>query len=721
MPRIIRNIIIFSFLMLNTLAYSQNFSRVLFDNSVLSGNYGYSLVSYSGYSWVENVKGRMSLVDTLSFTPHNSLSLKYTSSIRGMWEASVFFPENKSYLLSENEEILSFRIYLMDGFDYQAFPQIAILQGDSCTQRISIQNSYIDELQRNEWLHIEIPLRHFSGFNANEMVSGLVFYQGGATGLEVVNQLLIDQIEFIPSNLPKTALNYPAVLNSVTASEKHVEVEWQLPLDPAIRSVKIYRSIDGENFEEIAIRPILASKYIDVVSVSNRNYFYKITWLDHHYAESPFSKVLSAQTRPIDNEALLDAVQAAHINFFDKLSEFNSGMHKVDHFSSKAVVNVEETGYSLLASTVGANRGWIPNRIYLRRVNNIVEYLTNSAEQYYGAFPLLLDGRSGKGVFDQDTAANVSIKATASIMQGLIVARNYLNERLTSRTEEGSQAAIIDERIKSTIAGIDKLWQNVQWDQFVVGDSVLFDSWSPQLGFEHARPMGGLGTDMTAYLLALSSPTHAIGAEAYTKGLGIEKVFIGLDSLDESKIYLDRPIRTDTMVYGYFLDVGRLDQSLLNTYSSFLAFNPMDKRDQFANYGMSMARLAHAYKRRDNEMNAGNISSEIWGTAQNKYLLNHLPSIVPAISASSYPFTPELALGSIRSMYAEYGQVLFTEFGFRRWINIHDHQVSATFNGLNQAAIPVMIENGRTGLIWRLFMSHEDIQRMTDQYFQFNN
>src|SRR5690606_6762217 len=140
------------------------------------------------------------------------------------------------------------------------------------------------------------------------------------------------------------------VLNSVTASEKHVEVEWQLPLDPAIRSVKIYRSIDGENFEEIALRPILTSKYIDVVPVSNRNYYYKITWLDHHYVESPLSKVLSAQARLIDNEALLDAVQAAHINFFDKLSGFNSGMQKVDHLSYKAVVNVEETGYSLLAS-----------------------------------------------------------------------------------------------------------------------------------------------------------------------------------------------------------------------------------------------------------------------------------------------------------------------------------------------------------------------------------
>lgn len=720
MPRFIP-VFFLVFMLGNSLVFSQNYSRVLFDDSVLPGNYGYSLVSYSGYSWVENVKGRMPLVDTVSFTPPNALSLKYTSSIRGLWEAAIYFPENKSYVLHENEEILSFRMYLMDDFDLQALPRIAIQQADSCTQKTVIQNSFTGQLIRDQWIHVRIPLRQFTDFNRSNVVSGLVFYQGGATGLEVVNHLLIDQIEFIPANLPETDLNYPATLNQVTAFERHVDVEWQLPLDPAIRLVKIYRSVDGENFDEVAVRPILNSKYTDIVPVSNRTYFYKISWLDQHYSESPFSKTFSAETKSVSNETLLDAVQSAHINYFDKLTEFNSGMHKVDYLSAGAVVNVEETGYSLLASTVGAAKGLISNRIYLLRVSNIVEYLSLSAEQYYGAYPVLLDGRSGKAVFSQDTAPFVSVKATASLMQGLIVARNYLKERLASREEEGSQTAMIDERIKKTIDGIDGLWRKVQWDKFVKGDSVLYDSWSPQTGFDQARPLGGFGSDMLSYLLALSSPTHPIGGEAYAKGLGIERVFVGIDSLDHSKIYLENPFRKDTLVYGYYLDVGRLDQSLLEAYSSFLAFNPKNKRDLFADYGLSLTRLTHAYKRRDNEMNAGNISSEIWGTAQNNVFSEHLPSIVPAISASSFAFTPELALRSIRSMYTEYADVLFTEFGFRNWINIHDHQVSATYNGLNQAAIPVMIENGRTGLIWRLFMSHEDIQRMTRTYFQADN
>jgi hypothetical protein len=35
--------------------------------------------------------------------------------------------------------------------------------------------------------------------------------------------------------------------------------------------------------------------------------------------------------------------------------------------------------------------------------------------------------------------------------------------------------------------------------------------------------------------------------------------------------------------------------------------------------------------------------------------------------------------------------------------------------GLNQAPITVMIENYRTGLIWKLFMSNPEIQPMLDK------
>lgn len=712
-------ITLFILLLIKHFTYAQNHARTLFENGILPGNYGYSLVTYSGYSWIENVNGRMPLIDTLSFTPPNALSLKYTSSLHGNWETYINFPEQGHYLLTPSDEVLSLRTYLMEGFNLEALPQIALQFQDTCTKKVNLKEYLVDKSWKfNEWMHIRIPLSQF-GSSFNKLpVKGIVLFQQGVTGVEVVNHMLIDQIEFGQANYELSNLNYPAVLNSVTAFERHVDIEWQLPLDPSIRYVKIYRSVDGKEFEAVAVKPIQNVKYTDVVPVSNRNYYYKISWLDFKYVESPTSGIKVGRTKPMSNDDLMTAIQAAHVNYFDKMAEFNSGMHKINDLPADAIVNVEETGYSLLASTVGVSKGWISNRIYLRRVSSIVDFLKNSAEQFHGVYPTYLDGRTGKGVYGSNSEKEVSVPATASLMQGLLVARTYLEERLEARKNEESEAAAINERIRATIEGIDEVWRKVEWTHFAPEDTVLMDSWSPKTGFAHAKPLGGFGPSMMSYFMAFSSPTHALSEKAYARGFGVLKSVVGQDSITGENIYHFEPLRSDTILYGYYLNVGKIDQSLMDALQSFLAFNPNGKKDQYANYGEDLPRLIRAYKRRDNELNIGNISSDIWGTQQSIAKESQLPILEPALAISSYAFTTSLAERAARRYYEEYGKLLFTEFGFRTWMSLHDYQVSDSYKGINQAAIPVMIENGRTGLIWNLFMKHEDISRMTKTYFK---
>jgi hypothetical protein len=718
MPKLYRYIIGL-FLILHHFAHGQNFARPVFENSVLSGNYGYSLVSYTGYSWVENVKGRLPLSDSIHFTPPNALSLKYTSSLYGNWETNVYFPEQKSYRLSAKDQLLSFRIYYTKELNLDVLPHLALLYGDTCTQKISLKRAFFPlEVKEQEWLQIKIPVNQFGQNLENISIQGIVFSQGKVTGVEAVNHILIDQIEFIQSNYQDSNLSFPAVLNSVKAYERHVDIEWQIPLDPAIRYVKIFRSLDGKNFEAIAIRPIQNIRYTDILPSSNRAYHYKISWLDYKYNESPSSAIAKVQAEPMSDEELLTAIQVAHVNYFDKFAEFNSGMHKVNYFQEDAIVNVEETGYSLLASTVGVANGWISNRIYLRRINSIVDFLTNAAESNFGVYPNLLDGRSGKGVYDQDTARYVSLSATASMMQGLLVARSYLADRLALREDVQADENNVNDRLSAAIAGIDGIWKKVEWNRFVDGDSVLYDSWSPQFGFKNANKLGGFGPSMTTYFMAFASPTHPIPNELYYRGFKEKEVIIGVDSLTNLPLHEIIPFNTDTMLYGNFLKVGRIDQHLMETFYPFLAFNPNNLKDVYANYGDNLPRLIKSYKRRDNELNIGNRSADVWGTAQGREFDHQLPILEPAISLSSYVFTPDVAKRSARRIYEELAPILFTEFGMRTWINLHDHQISESYRALNQAAIPVMIENGRSGLIWNLFMNHVDIKRMTNLFFQ---
>lgn len=723
---------------------ANRYPEVIYTGSVMPGNYGFSQVAYSGSSWVENVKGRVPLMDSISFTPAHSVSLKYTSSPQGHWEMSLFYPELTSYTLRAEDETLSFRVFLMEGFDDQALPGFNLLQGDTCTSLIEL-SAFIPQDIHQQWIHVKVPLSAIPELKNDVAVTGITFVQGAATPTGKVNQMLIDQVEFGPANPQNTELSYPAVLTKADAFERHVDLVWQQPLDPGIRYAKIYRSEDKKNFHAIALAPIYASKYTDMVPATDRSYYYKIVWVDYQYTESPFSRILEAKVKQISDVVLLDAIQEANIDFFTGRAEFNSGMHAVSFLETDATVDVGKTGYSLLAHTIGASKGIISNRLFARRLRSMVDFLWE-ADNYYGAFPSYLDGRTGYTSYDQDSIVKVDLHATASLMQGLIVARNYLKTIRSS-----NQSAEVDEAIggrgasrgEDILTLIDQLWKRVEWSRFALQDqTVLYDRWSPQTGFRDAIPLGGFNEDFLTYILALSSPDFSLAPEAYQKGLGIKRILkepkmssvhAGLElagnnyfavelaesgqTIHELPDYIELPYKSDTTVYGLFLEIGNIDRPLLEAYLPFLAFDPRAKKDQFTNYEVSLRHLGEAYRRRDNEIDAGNASPDVWGTAQTETMHDHLPILVPAISASSYAFSPEIALRAIRKLYTNYGDLLFTEYGFRSWISLHEHKVSESYEALNQAATLVMIENGRTGLVWNLFMQHEDIARTVDQFF----
>lgn len=65
---------------------------------------------------------------------------------------------------------------------------------------------------------------------------------------------------------------------------------------------------------------------------------------------------------------------------------------------------------------------------------------------------------------------------------------------------------------------------------------------------------------------------------------------------------------------------------------------------------------------------------------------------------------------ALKNFYNNYGSFLWGEYGFRDAVNLSQNWTSDIYMGLNQAPMTVMIENYRTGLIWKLFMSDKDVQ-----------
>ncbi|WP_176146152.1 glucoamylase family protein [Parapedobacter luteus] len=700
-------------------AIAETYPEVLFENSVLPGSYAYSQVHYEGGSWMENVGGRLPVSDSVYFTPGNALSLKYTASPEGHWYAQIDYPNSSNHYQPKADDVLTFKLFVASDTESGALPRIALRQKDTLSNFIDLAK-YVVDFQQNMWLNVRLPLRVIGGLRMDEAIDGVRFSQG--TGDNGTHWLYIDQIEFLPAKPPRVKLSSPAVLSTAKAYDRHVDLTWQLPLTPSIRYIKIYRSEDNTHFEPVAIRPIFVQKCTDFVPHSNKTYYYKIAWVDYDYLESPFSNIVEASPETSSDEALLDAVQAAHFNYFWERAEVNSGMHSAHFGTDDATVSVKETGLGILSYIVGVERGFVSRSLVKSRLQRIVDFL-GKVERYNGAYPAELNGRTGKGVFAVDTIPVADLKATAFLMQGLLVAQQYFqadSDDTDSLTEK-----------------IDSLWAGVAWNQFAIEghEHILLDRWSPVTGFTEASPLGGFNADFICYILALASPQFALEPDAYARGLGVRRTLVdstqALARADNRvfsvKIregsgpslpsYLEFPYTSDSTVYGLPIAVGTVDTSLLEAYKPFLAFDPRNKKDRFTNYFVNNVNLAKAYQRRDNEHQCCGFSKDIWGMETRSDTTDTLVAVNPAIASATYGYLPEDAMRSIRAFYHQLGPALFTEYGFRKWIAIGENTLADEYDAMNQAAVVVMIENGRSGLIWDLFSDHPDIKKVIENHF----
>jgi hypothetical protein len=82
---------------------------------------------------------------------------------------------------------------------------------------------------------------------------------------------------------------------------------------------------------------------------------------------------------------------------------------------------------------------------------------------------------------------------------------------------------------------------------------------------------------------------------------------------------------------------------------------------------------------------------------------------------SSFPYTPAASMAMLKHVYRDLGDKVWGVYGPRDAINLSQDWISPIYMGLNQAPITVMIENYRTGLIWKLFMANPEIKPMLEK------
>ncbi len=704
-----KNLLFYSLLIsIATQAREDPYEYIFFTNSRMTGNYFYSSVNFQAPSSVNHLNKKLPVSEIVFHTPGNALQLEYVNGKKGKWQASVFKQHFRGQDHFKPAKFLSFWMYVSPGITTtDDLPVIQLMKSDSSLFRLSV----IEGSVKNSWNRILMPLDQYPNLNFSdpEKFIAIVFSQKNEDGKK--HTIYIDDIEFISTEKNTTIKAVPAI-QSLTGYARHVDLEWKPVLDSAIKFIKIYRSESGNKFLPVGIQSPGINRFADYTGQTGLAYQYKISFLDHDYEETNVSRAAFVQTAAMTDDELLSMVQEACFRYYWEGAEKTSGLAKENIMGRKNMVATGASGFGMMALVAGTERKFVTREKAVERFNQIINFL-EKAQKFHGAFPHFIDGPTGKvEPFFGSRDNGGDLVETSFLVQGLLTAKAYFN--LNNLAE------------KTIRDKITKIWHRVEWDWYKQnpGSKFLYWHWSPDKGWIVNHRLIGWNETMATYLLAISSPTHSIPASFYYSGWASQDNFAkqyrkNWGGTDDGAAYTN-----GKKYFDIKLDVGVSSGGpLFFTHYSYLGFDPHFITDKYTNYftnNKNIALINHRYCVQNPNQYVG-YSDSCWGltasdgpfrySADEPVQRQDRGKIAPTGAISSFPYTPEESMKALKNFYFNYGKFLWGEFGFRDAFNLSENWCSEIYMGLNQAPMVVMIENYRTGLIWKLFMSNPEISK----------
>jgi len=704
---------------------TEYYRHVIFDNSLTSDAYYNSQGLANGGSFLE-LQGKRVPVETKTFlTPPNALRLQWQSQPGGGWEAEIhldFFRNRFPELHGQN---LYFWCFAPEAIAAADLPVMVISntgQGlhvaefpGAFTEPLSLAK-FAGDIPAGKWVRVRIPLSAFHSGSIYEFrpeyLRSVVFHQGRADGAR--HTLIIDELR-MDDDPPSENVSLSAPGNvRAKGYDRHVELQWDPVSNPALGTYVIYRSLNHKDFEPVGIQLPGINRYSDFLGKSGVTAEYKIASSDHGYRVSAPSQAVTASTRAFSDDELLTMLQEACFHYYWDGAHPDSGMTLENIPGDDRIVATGASGMGIAALVVGVDRGFITRAQGIERLTKIVNFLEH-AQRYHGAWSHYMDGSTGKtmpvfGMFDNGG----DLVETSFLMEGLLSARQYF------RGNSAAEQNLYDR--------ISQLWKTVEWDWYrgpEPGD-FLYWHWSSEWKWQIQHPLIGFNEVMITYLLAMSSPTHSVPATMYysgwasqsPRGISYRAGWSGSAAGDHYGNGHD--------YYGIKLDVGvGTGGPLFYTHYSFFGFDPHSLHDRYTNSyfdnNRSLALINRAYCIANPKHYTG-YGEDAWGLTASDGPWGYVPhapddnddkgTLTLTGALASFPYTPEASMAAFKHYYRDLGAQLWDIYGPRDAYNPGEDWVSPIYMGLNQAPITVMIENYRSGLMWRQFMSNPEVGDM---------
>jgi len=416
----------------------------------------------------------------------------------------------------------------------------------------------------------------------------------------------------------------------------------------------------------------------------------------------------SAQTA-----AFLDTVQERTFHYFWDLTNTSNGLTP-DRSPTPSFSSIAAVGFALTAYPIGVERGYITRAQASQLVLTTLRFFwtapqdsaTSGSTGYHGFFYHFLDMNTGTR-FQQVELSTID---TALLLAGVLFCQSYFDAPTDPVEAEIRRLA-------------DSIYFRTDWQWAAPRAPLVAMGWHPESGFL-GFDWRGYNEAMILYILALGSPTHPVDPAAWTGwtapyqwGTFYGQTHVGFAPLfghHYSHVWIDFRGIHDAYMQGRGIDYFENSRRATYAQRAYAYTNP----GAWTGYSDRVWGLTASDGPADITLTLGGRRRQFhtyWARGASFTEIPDDGTIAPTAAGGSVPFAPEIAIPALRAMRQTYGDSLFSTYGFKDAFNPTFTQTSPAgwfdvdYLGIDQGPIVAMIENYRTGLIWRLMRGNPHI------------
>ncbi len=406
-------------------------------------------------------------------------------------------------------------------------------------------------------------------------------------------------------------------------------------------------------------------------------------------------EISPARLATLSDDELLEGVQRQTFRFFWEAAHPVSGLvpdrRPAGKGQSGDLVATGGSGFAIMALVVAVEHGWITREQALERVGAMLEVLVR-ATCYHGALPHFLDGRTGATLPFSRKDDGGDLVETSFLCMGLLTARQYFDRDTAS-----------ERRVRHMMTW---LWEEVEWDWYTRGARGV-----ALLALESQQRLGARARDPRLERVS-RSPTCSPRVRRVTRSIPTSIIGASPPGATSSTAEAGRAssCRSGRPPEGRFF--SRTTRSAASI--------PRGLEDRYASYWEQNLRhvrinQAHCVANPNHHRGYG---EHCWGlTASDDpdgYAV-HAPdndngTIAPTAALASFPYVPAEAMKALRHFLGTYGDRIWRRHGFVDAFCPQRDWYADTHLAIDQGPIILMIENFRSGLLWKLFMSAPEVR-----------